>query len=41
MLVGKLEFKRLRGLYFNKVWWCLAFLFSYFFMHSPKRMNPS
>ena len=41
MLVGKLELKRLRRLYFNKVWWCLAFLFRYFFTHSPKRMNTS
>ena len=41
MLVGKLELKRLRRLYFNKVWWCLAFLFRYFFTHSPKRIYTS
>ena len=41
MLVGKTELTRWRGLYFNKVWWCLAFLFRNFATHSPKRMNPS
>ena len=40
MLVGKIELTRLRGLYFNKVWWYLAFLFINFITHSPKRMNP-
>ena len=38
MLVGKIRFEAVtRRLYFNKVWWCLAFLFTYFFTHCPIR----
>ena len=38
MLVGKIRFEAVtRRLYFNKVWLCLAFLFTYFFTHCPIR----